>query len=132
MCYALIRFMKSLGDASLGFLSLRYKLNRPISIPRWNEFLTTRPDPESSDTVSGTVVKRKLTWEEEEDEEHWRGSAPTIEVEWEAQDGSDSGFLLKVALNLDTKGHLWQTENEVRDIWLQDLRNAGVFDLRAK
>ena len=37
-----------------------------------------------------------------------------IEAQWDIT----AGFLLAVSFTVDTKGHEWETENELRDIWV--------------
>jgi hypothetical protein len=78
-----------------------------------------------------------------------------IEAQWDIT----AGFLLAVSFTVDTKGHEWETENELRDIWVpptlslspahtrphniitlgvpyrmqtRDLDDFGIFELKGK
>ena len=98
LCYSLLRLMKSLGEQSLGYLTVRCRMNMKMNLKRWHGYLSEK-DVEVSDTTGAerNIIK-KLIWQEDEDEK-WLGPAPRIEVTWD----ETTSFLLQVAFTVDAK-----------------------------
>eukprot|EP01043_Picozoa_sp_COSAG02_P027099 COSAG02_NODE_1582_length_11838_cov_3.471420_3_plen_926_part_00 len=128
LCWSLLRLMAKLGEQSLGFVTIRLRINRKMNLKRWGRYLSEK-DIESSDTSGAeTNVVKKVMWTEDEDEEKWLGPAPAIEAMWD----DSTGFLLQVAFSVDAKEKEWEDELQLRDIWQKDLDELGVFDLKGK
>ena len=45
---------------------------------------------------------------------------------------NQTGFLLQVTFTVDVKEKEWTDEMELRDVWVKDLDELGVFDLKGK
>jgi len=126
LCWFLLRLMAKLGEQSLGFVAIRVRMDRKMNLKRWGRYLSEK-DIEVSDTNGAdTNVVKKVTWTEDEDEEKWLGPAPQIEVVWD----DSTGFLLQVAFSVDAKEKEWTDELELRDIWVRDLDELGVFNIK--
>lgn len=94
----LMKFMKYLASLGEGFLSLRVKVNRKVDKEALMKFLGTRAIKVSETVSEGGIKLKKQMWSEEDDE-LWQGSAPDIEVFFDAT----NGFLLSVYFQIDTK-----------------------------
>ena len=131
LCFGLLKLMSWLGAQSLGYLIFKKTVNRMVNEKRWDRYMKEKEENgqyESQDVVGGTSTVKKVVWHEEEDVEKWRGNAPMIEARWD----QTSKFLLAVVFTVDTKGHEWESEQELIDIWFGDLDEFGIFDLKGK
>jgi len=117
-----MKLMSSLGESSLGYVTVRCKVNRKVNLKRLHGYLSEK-DIESADTVGleRNVIK-KLVWEEDEDDK-WLGAAPKIMVTWD----ETTCFLLEVSFTVDAKEKEWTDEMELRDVWYKDLEELAVF-----
>jgi len=127
LCFGLLKLMKHLGEQSLGFLTIKITFNLPINLHRWDRYLSEKEFESQAVGQAGSMIK-KVMWTEDDDLVKWRGAAPQIEAQWDIT----AGFLLAVSFTVDTKGHEWETENELRDIWTRDLDDFGIFELKGK
>jgi hypothetical protein len=123
----LMRLMAHLGAQALGALSVRVKVNRRVDIEKLNAFIRTRSVNVTDTIVDKEGTRRKMTWDEEDDD-LWGGTSPTIEIYFDAT----HEFWLSVYFQIDTKKTMLR-EKGLMKVFVKLLGEAGAlgedFDL---
>ena len=99
MCYGLMRLMGNLGAASLNFETFEVTLNLAIDVDAFHAFLDDKDLEVADGIIADGQTMKSAVWEED-DEEIWAGSAPKMEVSYDAT----NGFLLLAQFTIDRKG----------------------------
>ena len=119
-------FMAYLGKLANGALTLRMKLDLPISVQKLESYLSMK-SLEVTDSVSephGDI--KKCSWKET-DKVLWRGEAPKIEVLY----NETYGFLLSATLQVNRRRNLL-TDEELVKCFKETMESAGIIRRRKK
>lgn len=121
MALAIYLFMNWLEDVNTKALATRLKLDVLCDIAALQAYLKSKDVITHDADVLNISHLIKVSWEEK-NKSHWLGNQPKIELIYDEK----NGFLLSVLLDI-TRPTRSATSHKIQEIFLEDLRKAGVI-----
>ena len=119
--YGLISFMHYLQEMAQGVMSLRLKINLPIDMDCFHEFLKRKNVEDEAIECDKTTAIKTIRWTET-NSSMWGGCTPVVEVTVDEK----YGFLLKAFIQYEKKkGNL--REKSIKEVFFDNLRNDRVL-----
>lgn len=126
VCSTLYKVMQLLSAQSIGFISLRAKIDRKINVAKLEEFIHGDKTHKVKvlDTVHETATEcKKVQWTET-DASRWADTPPDIEVLYDQK----YHFLLSAFFCYDGKKNKKMNEQRMLSIFFKQLSDAGVLE----
>jgi len=121
IAYGLIVFMHYLQDQAQGVLSLRLKINLPIDMDQFHEYLKLKNVEDEEIECDKTTAIKKIKWTET-NSRMWGGACPVVEVTIDEK----YAFLLKAYIQYEKKkGNL--REKSIKEVFYDSLRSQRVL-----
>jgi len=125
VCSVLLKVMRTLSDQSIGFISLRAKIDRKVDVTKLEAFIHGDKSKKVKvlDTVHETATMcKKVQWTET-NAAKWRDAPPDIEIVYDEK----YQFLLSVFFSYDGKKNKKMSEQRMLGLFLKQLNDAGIL-----
>ncbi|TMW62516.1 hypothetical protein Poli38472_005134 [Pythium oligandrum] len=122
---AIVVLLRYLGFKSRGIVSIKLERKVPIYLKNLSAFLRTKLLEDETHHFEGGIKVAKVIWTEK-DKKEWGGSAPTIELEYD----EENGFMLRIGISYMKRKAakaLAFNSNELYTRLMQELDKAKIF-----